>query len=147
MFLKLSRALWVLSVLCVFANLLYVYASLPPEQVLVQETPLGNTYISREVVFYVSLSFILIINVLVFLVGAVQKRNEAFRGWFNILVIALNIFTITAMGVLSVINSNENYDFSRLGNFLYGSLGLILVWSLTWPLWALFQKKIAKDQR
>ena len=145
MFLKLSKALWVLSVVCVFANLLYVYASLPPEQVIVQETASGNTYVSREVVFYISLTFILIINVLVFLIGAIQKQNERFRGWFNGLVITLNIFTILALGALSVINSNEHYDFSRLGYFLYGSLGLILVWTLTWPLWALFQKKIAKD--
>jgi hypothetical protein len=145
MFLKLSKALWVLSVLGVFANLLYVYASLPPEQVLVQESATGNTYLTREVIFYIALAFILIVNVLVFFIGAVQKQNEAFRGWFNGLVITLNIFTILALGALSVINSNEHYEFSRLGYFLYGSLGLIFLWSLTWPLWAIFQKKIAKD--
>jgi uncharacterized membrane protein YkvI len=145
MFLKLSKALWAVSVLCVFANLLYVYASLPPEQVLVQETPQGNVYLSREVIFYISLLFILTVNVLVFIISAIQKQDESFRGWFYGLVLTLNIFTILALSALSVINSNEKYDFSRLTSFLYGSLGLILLWSLTWPLWALFQKKIAKD--
>jgi hypothetical protein len=146
MFLKLSRAGWLFSALAMFATLIYVYAGLPQEQVLIQEAEDGPVYITREQFFYISLAFYLLVNVLVFIICAIQRDKAAFRGWFYGLIICLNIFMILACLTLNVINSAEKYDFSRIGYFLYGSLGLILLWCITWPLWALYQKISAKGQ-
>ena len=138
---KLTRALWAISFLCVFTTLMYVYSSLPMEQVRVQETPEGNLYLTRDVVFYIALAFILTINVFIFIVGAVTKSKQLTRTWFNGLVILLNVFTMISLFTLNAINSDEKYDFSRIGFFLYASLGLIAFWALTFPLWAFYQKK------
>src|SRR5687767_3815669 len=107
MFLKLSRAGWLFSALAMFSALIYVYAGLPLEEVLIQETEEGPMYITREQFFYIGLAFFLLINVLVFIIGAIQRKKLAFRAWFNGLVICLNIFMILACLALSVINSAE----------------------------------------
>ncbi len=138
--------MWGISVLCVFASLLFVYAGFQSEQVLVRETEPEDLYLSREVVFYVSLAFILIINVLVYVVGAVVANRMTLRAWFYGLIITLNIFSIIALSTLSLTNSGEVYDYSRTGYFIYGSLALIGVWCLVGPVLALFQKNIAKSE-
>src|SRR4051812_2903329 len=47
MVLKIFKAVWFLSVLAVLANLLYVYAGLP-EQVLIQDESTGRLLVNRE---------------------------------------------------------------------------------------------------
>ena len=142
MTLKLFRAMWFLSVLIVFANLLYVYASLP-EMVAVQENE--SVRISREWLFYIILFSVLLVNVLVYLLKMMAQDGENLRAWFHGLIITINIFLIIAMQALNVYNSAEIFDHNRVSLILTGSLALILIWAAVWPLYLIFQKFFIKQ--
>jgi len=142
MALKLFRALWFLSVLVVLANLLYVYASLP-ESVVIRETE--RMEISREWLFYILVGAIVLINLLVYLIKMMyQDGGESLRAWFHGLIITINIFFIISMQALNVYNSSEMFDHSLVSIYLTGSLGLILLWALAWPIYLLAQKVFFK---
>lgn len=143
MALKLLRAAWFLSVLVVLANLLYVYASLP-ENVVVQdqETKLS---LSREWVFYIATISILLINVMVYLFKTMFFEQELLRAWFHGLVISMNIFIVIAMQALNVYNSAEVFDHALAGLYLTGSLSLILLVAVSWPVYLLLQKIFLKE--
>src|SRR5436190_13533891 len=110
MVLKFSKALWFLSILGVLTALLFVYASL--SDILFFQIGADSMQVGREPFFYVSLAVITLINALVFVVSALLKKNEAFRTWFNGLVVVLNIFFMITLFLISAINSNEKFDFS-----------------------------------
>lgn len=142
MVLKLFRVMWFLSVLVVLADLLYVYASLP-EAVVVRET--DSTPVGRELLFYILLGCIVGVNFLVYLLKMFFHEAEALRAWFHGFVITINIFAIISMHTISVYNSGEIFDYSRVGILLTGSIGLILAWALSWPLYWVFQKFFVKQ--
>lgn len=139
MVLKISRGLWFVSILGVLAALLLVYASLPEEVVLMEE---GTQYItiSREGFFYVVLGFVTIVNSLVFIVSALFKEAEAFRSWFNGLVVCLNLFFIITLFFLNSTNSMERFNFGRIGFLIYGSVILVSLWAIAWPAYLLGRK-------
>ena len=143
MTLKLFRAMWFLSVLVVLANLLYVYASLP-EVVTVQEDG-GHVSVNREWLFYILMVSIVLINVLVYFFKLMFQDAENLRSWFHGLIITINIFLIIAMQALNVYNSTEMFDHSRVGFFLFGSLGLIILWAAFWPVYLVVQKFVLKQ--
>ena len=142
MALKLFRAVWFLSVLVVLVNLLYVYASLP-EQVTVQEVE--PVSVSREWLFYILMTAIVLINALVYLLKMMYVDAENLRSWFHGLVITINIFLVISMHALNVYNSTEMFDHSRVGYFVTGSLALIILWAAFWPLYLVFQKFVFKE--
>lgn len=144
MILKLFRAGWFFSVLVVLIALLYVYASLPAV-VVIQQQGAAQVSIDREIFFYGLLIVIAFINVMVFIVAKVFKQNEKFRSWFCGQIITLNIFFVIAMSFISLLNSNESYDYSRIGFVIYGSVGLVVVWALSWPVMQLFSLIKAKQ--
>lgn len=141
MTLKLFRAVWFLSALLVLVNLLYVYASLP-ETVIVQEA--DRVTVGREWFFYILLLSIVGVNLLVYLLKMVYA-GEALRSWFHGIIITINIFIIVALHALNVYNSSEIFDHSRVIYIVIGSLGLILLWAIAWPLYLLFQKFFVKQ--
>lgn len=143
MTLKLFRAMWFLSVLVVLVNLLYVYASLP-EQVTVQEDG-GSVSVNREWLFYMLMIGIVLINVLVYLFKMMFQDSESLRAWFHGLIITINIFLMIAMQALNVYNSTEMFDHSRVGFFLIGSLGLVILWAAFWPVYLIIQKFVLKQ--
>lgn len=145
MVLSLSRGVWLVSLLGLLASLLIVYASLP-EEVVVQQSGIRYDTLSRETVFYLALALITFINVLVFIIGSLFPQENTFRVWFNGLVITLNLFLVVALFVLNAVNSTEKFDFGRIGFLVYGSVGLVVIWSLTWPLYLLYRKIFAKDK-
>lgn len=142
MTLKLFRAVWFLSVVVVLINLLYVYASLP-EIVTVQEA--DRVLINREWLFYILMSVIVAINLLVYLFKMVYQDVEDVRSWFHGLIICINIFLILSMQALNVYNSTEMFDHSRVAFLLTASLGLVLLWAALWPLYLIFQKFFVKQ--
>jgi hypothetical protein len=144
MTLKLFRAVWFLSVLLLLADLLYVYASLP-ETVRVQENE--SFSIDREWFFYVVMVSIVLINVIVYLFKIMFEEGEGedARSWFHGLIITINIFLIVSMQAISVFNSREIFDYSRVTFFLTGSLGLVICWAALWPLYLLYQKFFLKE--
>jgi hypothetical protein len=130
--------------LAVLANMLYVYASLP-EQVIVIEQGDESLQVGREPLFYGAMILIALVNVLVYLFSKSITPDENFRTWLNGLVITLNIFLIIAMSYLNLYNSVEQFDFSRIGFIIYSSVGLVLLWAISWPLYVLTRKFISKE--
>lgn len=139
MLLRLSKGLWLVSVLGVLATLLFVYAGLP-EDLIVMQSGGEFVYLGRETFFYFALVAITLTNALVFMVSALYKKDEALRTWFNGLVVILNIFFVVSLFLINAINSNEKFDFDRIGFMIYGSVALIGVWATAWPIFVLIRK-------
>jgi prepilin signal peptidase PulO-like enzyme (type II secretory pathway) len=142
--LKIFRSVWFLSLLAVTAALLYGYASMR-EEVIVREAVDGAIRISRETFFYMVLALLTIINVLVFIIARIMVRSEDFKSWFYGLVITFNIFFIVGIGFVSLYNSGETYDYSRLQPVMYGSIGLLLLWSFAWPIYVSYKRLAGKS--
>lgn len=142
--LRIFRSVWFLSLLAVTAVLLYGYASMR-EEVIVREAVDSTIRISRETFFYMVLALLTIINVLVFIIARIMVRSEDFKSWFYGLVITFNIFFIVGIGFISLYNSGEAYDYSRLQPVVYGSIGLLLLWSFAWPLYASYKRLADKS--
>jgi hypothetical protein len=143
MTLKLFKAIWFLSMLAVLVNLLYVYASLP-EQVTLMEEGVETYAIGREQLFYSAMVVMAIANVMVYLFSKSIAPDENFRTWLHGLVITLNIFFIIGLSFISLYNSVEKFDFSRIGFIIYSSVILVIVWALSWPVYSLGRKIISK---
>ena len=74
MVLKLLKAIWFLSMLATLGALLYVYASLPQE-VLVQDDTEARVAISNELFFYIAMVLIAVSNAMVFVMAKVFKTQ------------------------------------------------------------------------
>jgi hypothetical protein len=139
MALRLSRGLWFVSMLGLLAALLFVYAALP-EDVIVLQDGADFIYAGREIFFYACLVCVTLINALVFFVSSVFKNDEPLKTWFNGLVVVLNIFFIVAFFLINAVNSNEKFDYAKIGFVIYGSVVLIAVWAISWPIYLLIRK-------
>lgn len=135
---KIFRAVWFVTLMCALAALLYVYASLS-QNVTVWEEDLSLTVITRESFFYSLLAFLAITNVLIYVVKPFYKRDD-FLLWFYGLIITLNIFFIISIGFIAIYNSGEQFDFNYIGVFIYGSVFLVALWAIGWPVYALIKK-------
>jgi len=142
--LKIFKACWFLSVLVVLANLLYVYAGLP-ETVVIQEEDTSLISVSKDGFFYAVTVVIALVNVMVYLISKVFKREVDFRTWFYGLVITLNIFFIISLNFISLFNSGDKFDYSSIDFIIFGSIGLFVVWALGWPFYSLYKKIIIKQ--
>jgi len=143
MALKLFRAAWFLSVLIVFACLMYVYASLP-EPVIVEDGIEGQITMSKDSLFYLMVAGITLVNVMVYLISKMFQAVFNFRAWFHGLIITINIFFVVALSHLALYNSAEKFDYSRIGFIIYGSVALIILWAISWPTYQLYQKIFVK---
>jgi len=144
MILKVFKSIWFLSVLSVLAVLLFVYASLP-EQVIVQDDANGIVRVSREALFYVVLLLLTVINVLVYVMRKLFPTDLTLRAWFHGLIITLNVFFITALFLVNVYNSNENFRYERIGFVIYGSVILVAGWAISWPVVKLVSRNSSKQ--
>ena len=139
MVLKLFKAVWFLSVLATLVILIFNYAGLP-ETVVVQEEGPSAFRISRDAYFYSMTGFIALVNMMVFPIGQVYSLQPAFRSWFYGLVIALNFFFIVSMNFVGVFNSGEKFDYNQIRYIVYFSVGLFLVWTMSWPIYLLYRR-------
>jgi hypothetical protein len=144
MALKILKVIWFFSLLATLAVFMYVYASLP-EAVVVSES--GESFtLSKEAVFYIALAMIAVSNALVFAVSRIYpKKDEDFIAWFYGMIACTNLFFIVGLSFVSLYNSGEKYDFSRLGVIIYGAVGLLLVWATSWPLYSVVRKFLSKQ--
>jgi hypothetical protein len=143
MILRISRGFWLISVLAALGALLYVYAGLP-EVVFLSKDEFSVNSVSREVMFYVTLGVLTMVNAMVFAVAAVYEKQEGLRAWFNGLMVTLNIFFIVALFFINSSNSNEKFDYTRIGFTIYSSVSLVVVWAISWPIILVFRKILAK---
>ncbi len=145
MILKIFKAVWFLSLLAWLVIFLYVYASLP-ERVFILEGE-GGFSISREFLFYVFLAAVAILNVLVFIVSRLfNKGHEDFLSWFYGLIVCLNFFFVIVLNFLNLVSSSEKFDYARIGYVIYGSLGLVVVWAVSWPFYSISRKILNKQE-
>jgi hypothetical protein len=144
MVLKIFRAVWFLSVMAVLVRLLFGYAGWQDELVI-QETEGEQLLIGKEALFYVAVGVIVMVNVVVYVFGKVYKRQEDLRTWIHGLITAINIFFIVGLSLIGVYNTYEKFDYSRINFIIYGSVGLIVLVALIWPVYAFYQKFFAKQ--
>jgi hypothetical protein len=144
MILKIFKAVWFFSMLVTLASLLYVYAALP-EEVVVQEDGVKQVIVHRDTLFYVMTGIIAFVNVLVFILAKVVPEQEDFRAWFNGQIITINVFFIVGLFLVSLLNSQEKYDYARIAFVIYGSVVLIVVWAISWPIWKIFKRFSVKQ--
>ncbi|MBK5279143.1 MAG: hypothetical protein JJE09_09805 [Bacteroidia bacterium] len=145
MSLRIFKYVWFFSLLATMAILFYVYASLPLEVMLMDgDQPIS---VSREILFYSLLGVMALINVLVFVVAKLfpETQND-FKTWFYGFIITLNLFFVTLVNFSGVYNSGEKFDYSKIGVLIYGSIGLIVLWSIAWPVYSLSRKFLSKQQ-
>lgn len=145
MLLKIFRALWFLSVIALFVVLLYGYAGWQ-QNMIVQDKASGQISIDREILFYTLVALFLLVNVLVYLIAKVFARDNNFSAWFHGLIITINIFFIMAMNFIGLYNSFESYNYGRVGFIIYGSIGLMITWAFTWPIYLLYRKFYIKPE-
>lgn len=144
MTLKLLKGGWFLSMVIALCALLYVYAGLPQE-VIVQNEGGAIVSVSNEAFFYIVMLFMAITNAMVYIISKVFYKKEDFRAWFYGLIMSLNFFFVIALNFISVYNSNERFDYSRIAFIIYGSVGLIIAWAFSWPVYLLFKRINSKS--
>lgn len=132
MMFKIFRAVWFFSLIGVLCALLYVYADLP-ESVIVQQQGIETVLIERDVFFYIMLALLTITNALVYVIASLYKHDLSFKAWFYGLIITLNLFFVVGLFLVNAYNSDERFDFSRIGFVIYGSVGLMILWAISWP--------------
>ncbi|MCI0751316.1 MAG: hypothetical protein L0Y35_05725 [Flammeovirgaceae bacterium] len=126
--LKLFRAVWFLSVFLSMTALLYAYASIQGDILLLE----GNETLasaSRDSFVYAGMALLALINVSVYLAKAAIK-DEVILSWYYGLVITINIFLIVSFSYVQLNSSGEKFDFERIGFIIYGSLFLCGLWLL-----------------
>lgn len=113
---------------------LYAYASVQEEVALTSgPSPL---LISRDAFFYAAIGLLAVFNTLVFVLSRLRKEED-FLSWFYGLIACFNLFFVFVQYFINLLNSNERYDFERLGFAVYGTVGLVIVWALAWPVYLL----------
>ena len=144
MVLKIFKAIWFLSVLALFARLLFAYAGWQDELVI-QEDAGERLLIGKEALFYALTITIVLINVVVYIFGRLFMNQEQLRTWIHLLITSINIFFIVAISLIGVYNSYEKFDYQSINFIVYGSIGLIVLVALAWPVYTFFQKFFIKQ--
>ena len=144
MILKVFKAVWFLSLLGVLGNLMYVYAGLPEQVSVAEEGGATSHVMDKEALFYAALGFILILNLLVYLFSKSITPSESFRTWLHGLVITINIFFVVGFSFIGLYNSAERFDYARIAPIIYGSVILIALWAIAWPVYSVGRKLFAK---
>lgn len=144
MALKIFRAVWFLSVLAVLARLLFGYAGWQ-EELIIQEQAGEQTIVGKEFLFYLLVVLIAIVNVVVFVFGKMFQRQEDLRCWIHALVTSINVFFIVGISLVGLYNSFEKYDYTQINFIIYGSVALVILVAVAWPVYVLYQKFFIKQ--
>ena len=142
--LKIFKVIWVFSLLALLGVFMYVYASLP-DPVMVGENP-KIISLSKETLFYTALAMLALTNASVFAVTRILPQTDHhFKAWFYGLVVCANIFFVVGLSFISLYNSAEKFDYERIGFIIYGTLILLVVWSISWPIFRTAQRFLSKQ--
>jgi hypothetical protein len=135
MIVKIAKAIWFTSMLAAVAGLLYAYASFP-EMIQVNESPDGATQtVPRSQLFYAVLGLLGLFNAMVFVVNRLMAKGDTFfQAWFYGLIVFFNLFILVSLQFFNLYNSQEKFDYGRIGFIIYGSVGLVILWASLWPL-------------
>ena len=145
MALKITKAVWFFSLIIFLAVFFYNYAGLG-ESVTIYESAQPLT-LSKELLFYLFMGMVVIMNLFVFLVNKIYPTTaDEFKVWFYGLIVTLNIFFTIAINYISLYNSAEKFDYQRIGVIIYGSLILILVWLVAWPIFRVLRSSFTRAE-
>lgn len=136
---KIFKVIWFFSTLALIADFMYVYASLPDPVIVYESTRAISA--TKEILFYVALAIIALANASVFAVTRIfpEKDNE-FKAWFYGLIVCANLFFVVGLSFISLYNSTEKFDYQRIGFIIYGSIVLLLLWTIAWPIYRAIQR-------
>lgn len=133
MYSKIFKTIWVISLLAATGTFLYAYATLPETVVF----GLGTT--SRGSFFYAALILLTVMNSAAFILPKLLD-SDTLIAWFYGALATFHLFAVSSFIFLGVINSNETYDYSRLGPMVIGSFALFCGWLLVLP-WVIRKKQ------
>ncbi len=143
MIVKTFKAVWLFSLIGTMAVFLYGYASLPEDVIFSEAVKFS---MSRNALFYSALALLAIINSLIFIIPKLYpQQNDFFLAWFSGLIAFINLFLIVALQFVSLYNSQERFNYQSIGYIIYGSLGLVVLWSSLWPIYSIMQKFTSKQ--
>lgn len=144
---KLTNTVRIISIIALVVVFFVSYAGLP-EQVLVllDEKGAPVQYITRNLFFYSSLAFIVLSNVLLYVLPAMlinSNRNNirVVANYLVVLAALVNIFISVALSFIGILNGRENFDYSNFAPFFYFSEGLFVVWLIAFVVSLLIAKK------
>lgn len=140
--LKIFKGVWFFSILATVALFLYGYAGLRADDVILRE---GAPGINRDLLFYLMLSFLAILNGAgVLLIQLRKTREPDFGLWLYGLLILVNAFATVAFQFVSLINSNEKFNYNNIGSIIFGSVTLVVLWSAALPVYRIIGKLSGK---
>lgn len=143
MIVKIFKGVWFVSLMATLGIFLYVYASLP-ENISIGggESP----QVSRNGLFYLTVGLLGLINVITVLSARLfSKDSPYFIAWIYGLVILFNVFLTVSLEFVNVSNSQERFDYQRIGYIIYASVTLVIIWSFTWPIYRMVQRFSGKQ--
>ena len=142
---RFFSALGSLIMIFAFLVLLFSYANYP-EEVLVYIDNAGESvsYLSKSTIFYIALAFIVLINATIMGLGKILKNQdeemELSRAGLGITQIFFNLFFISSVYFISILNSGENFNYSNFGYLIYVT-GILLLLSI---LFTVFTRLVLK---
>ena len=137
---RIFKLIWIISLISVSLVFFYTYAAIQ------SDVNLGVNLQSfdKETFFYLTVALIGLFNMLVFPVQRILKSDFNIS-WFYGLLACLHFFLISILIVLTVINSNEKYDYTNLGPLLILSFALFSGWILALPARMLYIQFFSKQ--
>ena len=137
---RIFKVIWIISLISVSLVFFYTYAAIQ------SDVNLGVNLQSfdKETFFYLTVALIGLFNMLAFPVQRILK-SDFHISWFYGLLACLHFFLISILIVLSVINSNEKYDYTNLGPLLILSFVLFSGWILALPARMLYIQFFSKQ--
>lgn len=142
--LKIFKVIWFFSLFALLGVFMYVYASLP-DPVTVSENARVIS-LSKETLFYITLAILALTNASVFAVSRIfPVTDHDFKAWFYGLIVCANLFFVVGLCFISLYNSTEKFDYERIGFIIYGSLMILIGWSISWPIFRVAQRFFSKQ--
>lgn len=134
---KIKNAIRIISIIVLAVVFFISYAGLP-EQVLLMLDKAGNPiwYVSKNYFFYGTLILLVIVNISIYLLAllmnnSIDRVSKVIAQYLMLLSIVANIFFSVAITFIGILNGKENFDYSTFAPFIYLSLGLFIIWLLS----------------
>lgn len=132
---KVFKVIWIITLLMVCGVFFYAYSALQEKVSLGTDTLI----VSKTVFFYLSVVLIAVFNGLAFSVVRFLKEDWK-KSWFYGVLSCLHVFLSSTFIFIAILNSNERFDYLRLGPAITGALVLLIGWLLSFPAWNYFNK-------
>ncbi len=142
--LKIFKVIWFFSLLGLLGVFMYVYASLPDPVTVNESSKIIS--LTKETLFYIALAILALTNASVFAVTRIfPETDHDFKAWFYGLIVCANLFFVVGLSFISLYNSTEKFDYARIGFIIYGSIILLVGWSISWPIFRVTQRFFSKQ--